>query len=60
MLVVLSYRASADPFAKVRGMIKAMIAKVLQVAAAEATQEVSCVEQLGAPKSRRLTRKRAL
>ena len=54
MLVAVAYRASADPFAKVRGMVAAIIAILLQVAAAEATQEASCVEQIGKSTSRRL------
>merc|ERR1719375_668826 len=37
-LVALAYRASADPFVKVRSMIGDMIGKLLQEAAEEASQ----------------------
>jgi hypothetical protein len=46
-LVALAYRASADPFVKVRSMIEDMIAKLLQEAAEEATQKAFCDEEIG-------------
>merc|ERR1719240_1248825 len=50
VLVALAYRASADPFVKVRGMIEDMIAKLLQEAAEEATQKAFCDEEIGKSK----------
>jgi len=41
-LVSLAYRAAADPFGKVRGMIEDMIAKLMQEAAEEADKKASC------------------
>merc|ERR1719454_2256067 len=49
-LVALAYRASADPFVKVRSMIEDMIAKLLQEAAEEATQKAFCDEEIGKSK----------
>ena len=45
-LVSLSYRAAADPFKKVRGMVEDMIAKLQQEAAEEATHEAFCNEEM--------------
>ena len=39
MLVASSYRASVDPFVKVRGMLEDMLATLLQGAAEETTQK---------------------
>jgi len=47
MLVALAYRASADPFVKVRSMIESMMQKLLQEAAEEATQKAFCDEEMG-------------
>jgi len=44
-LVSLAYRAAADPFAKVRGMVEDMLAKLQQEAAEAATQEAFCNEE---------------
>merc|ERR1719313_539740 len=44
-LVSLAYRASADPFSKIRGMVEEMIAKLQQEAAEAATQEQFCKEE---------------
>jgi chromosome segregation ATPase len=41
-LVSLAYRAAADPFAKVRGMIEDMIKKLMQEAAEEAEKKALC------------------
>merc|ERR1719456_670445 len=41
-LVSLSFRASADPFAKVKGMIEDMLQKLLQEASEEAEQKAFC------------------
>merc|ERR1719446_2052731 len=46
-LVALAYRAAADPFVKIRGMIEEMIAKLLQEAAEEATQKAFCDKEIG-------------
>ena len=51
MLVALAYRASADPFVKVRSMVEEMIAKLLADAAKEATQKAFCDEELGTSKT---------
>merc|ERR1719482_1723268 len=44
-LIALSYRAASDPFGKVRQMVEDMIAKLMQEAAEEATQEAFCGEE---------------
>merc|ERR1719316_1507011 len=49
-LVALAYRAAADPFVKIRGMIEDMIAKLLEEAAAEATQKAFCDKEIGESK----------
>merc|ERR1719375_1423063 len=49
-LVALAYRASADPFVKVRSMIEDMIEKLLQEAAEEASQKAFCDEEIGKSK----------
>jgi len=46
-LVSLAYRAAADPFAKVRGMIEDMIQKLMQEAAEEASQKAFCDAEMG-------------
>jgi len=50
-LVSLAYRAAADPFAKVRGMVEDMIAKLLQEAAEEADKKAFCDEELSKSKA---------
>jgi len=50
-LVALAYRAAADPFGKIRGMIEEMIAKLLQEAAEEATQKAFCDKEIGESKA---------
>lgn len=50
-LVSLAYRAAADPFVKIRGMIEDMIAKLLQEAAEEATQKAFCDKEIGESKA---------
>jgi DNA repair exonuclease SbcCD ATPase subunit len=50
-LVALAYRAAADPFGKIRGMIEEMIAKLLQEAAEEATQKAFCDKEIGESKT---------
>merc|ERR1719502_1267578 len=50
-LVALAYRAAADPFVKIRGMIEEMIAKLLQEAAEEATQKAFCDKEIGESKA---------
>jgi len=45
-LVSLSYRAAADPFAKVREMVEGMLAKLQQEAAEEATHQAFCNEEM--------------
>jgi len=44
-LISLSYRASANPFSKVRSMVEDMIAKLQHDAAEDATQENFCNEE---------------
>jgi len=46
-LVSLAYRASADPFGKIRGMIEDMIAKLMQEAAEEADKKAFCDKEMG-------------
>jgi len=46
-LISLSYRASADPFAKVRGMVQDMIEKLMQEAAEAADQKAFCDAEQG-------------
>jgi len=50
MLVALAYRAAADPFVKVRGMVESMIDKLMQEAAEEASQKAFCDEEIGKSK----------
>merc|ERR1719359_1845566 len=47
VLISLSYRALADPFAKVKGMIEEMIEKLLQEAAEEAEGKAFCDKEIG-------------
>jgi len=49
-LVSLSYRAAADPFQKVKGMVEDMIAKLQQEAAEEATHQAFCSEEMSKTK----------
>merc|ERR1719265_1712591 len=60
MLVALAYRASADPFVKVRGMIEDMIAKLLQEAAEEADQKAFCDEEIGKSKASQAEKEESL
>jgi septal ring factor EnvC (AmiA/AmiB activator) len=60
MLVALAYRASADPFSKVRSMIEDMIAKLLQEAAEEATQKAFCDEEIGKSKKSQAEKEESL
>jgi len=46
-MISLAYRASADPFAKVRGMVQDMIEKLMQEAAEAADQKAFCDEEQG-------------
>lgn len=46
-LVALAYRASANPFVKVKSVLEAMIEKLLQEAAEEASQKAFCDEEIG-------------
>lgn len=46
-LVSLAFRAAADPFAKVRGMVEEMLAKLLQEAADDASQHAFCEKEIG-------------
>jgi len=50
-LVSLAYRAAADPFAKVRGMVEDMIAKLMQEAAEEADKKALCDKDISASKA---------
>jgi len=45
-LVSLAYRAAADPFAKVRGMVEDMIAKLMQEAAEAADKKALCDQDI--------------
>jgi len=49
-LVSLAYRAAADPFAKVRGMVEDMIAKLMQEAAEEADKKALCDKDISESK----------
>jgi predicted nucleic acid-binding Zn-ribbon protein len=46
-MISLAYRASADPFVKVRGMVQDMIEKLMQEAAEAADQKAFCDEEQG-------------
>jgi len=59
-LVALAYRASADPFVKVRGMIEDMIAKLLQEAAEEADQKAFCDKEIGESKASQAQKEESL
>jgi len=50
-LISLSYRALADPFAKVKGMIEEMIEKLLQEAAEEAEGKAFCDKEMSETKA---------
>jgi len=50
-LVSLAYRAAADPFAKVRGMIEDMIKKLMQEAAEGAEKKAQCDKDIGESKA---------
>jgi len=60
MLVALAYRASADPFTKVRNMLESMIDKLLQEAAEEATQKAFCDEEIGKSKKSQAQKEESL
>jgi len=60
MLVALAYRASADPFIKVRSMIESMMQKLLQEAAEEATQKAFCDEEIGKSKKSQADKEESL
>merc|ERR1719198_1454390 len=51
VLVSLSYRALADPFAKVKNMIEEMIEKLLQEAAEEAEGKAFCDKEMSETKA---------
>ena len=53
-LVALAYRASADPFAKVRGMIEVMIAKLCKKRARKRHRKRFVTRRLANQRSRRL------
>merc|ERR1719271_1238520 len=59
-LVALAYRASADPFVKVRGMIEEMIAKLLQEAAEEADKKAFCDKEVGESKESKASKEESL
>jgi septal ring factor EnvC (AmiA/AmiB activator) len=59
-LLALAYRASADPFVKVRGMIEDMIAKLLQEAAEAASQKAFCDEEIGKSKKSKAEKEESL
>jgi len=50
-LISLAYRAAADPFGKVRGMIEDMIAKLMQEAAEEADKKALCDKDISESKA---------
>jgi len=50
-LVSLAYRAAADPFAKVRGMIEDMIKKLMQEAAEGAEKKAACDKDISESKA---------
>jgi len=60
MLVALAYRASADPFQKVRSMIESMMQKLLQEAAEEATQKAFCDAEIGKSKKSKADKEESL
>merc|ERR1719379_673218 len=59
-LIALAYRASADPFAKVRSMIEDMIQKLVKEAAEEATQKAFCDEEIGKSKTSQASKEASL
>jgi chromosome segregation ATPase len=50
-LVSLAYRAGSDPFAKIKGLLEEMVAKLLQEAAQEADQKAFCDKEMGESKA---------
>jgi len=59
-MVSLAYRASGDPFGKVRGMIEDMVAKLQQEAAEAADQQAFCNEEQGKSKKSKAEKDQSL
>merc|ERR1719182_1063239 len=55
-LALIATRATADPFAKIKGMIKDMIVKLMEEANAEADQHAYCQTELATNKQTRETK----